>query len=179
MQQVKDGAKRLAQIVLGASHLAQVAIPALLLTPPTELYNADDNKNLENALLCSDIGIVEYRRSYNELMEWKTSVRHTLYEQSKVLCTALQRIGPCLQVIEPQGAMYAMVRINLECFDDSTIRNDIDFTKLLYQEENVVVLPGTCFDFPNSFRVVFCAPMPILDEAAHRIHQFCHRHLKH
>ena len=94
------------------------------------------------------------------------------------MCTALQRIGPCLQVIEPQGAMYAMVRINLEYFDTATIRNDIDFTKLLYQEENVVVLPGTCFDFPNSFRVVFCAPIPILQEGAHLIHLFCHRHFK-
>jgi tyrosine aminotransferase len=177
LQQVKAGAKRLAQIVLGASHLAQVAIPALLLTPPTELNDTSDNKKVGNALY-KDTSTVEYRRSYYELMEWKSSVRHTLYEQSKALCTALQHIGPCLQVMEPQGAMYAMVRINLEYFDYSMIRNDIDFTKLLYQEENVVVLPGTCFDFPNSFRVVFCAPIHILDEAAHRIHQFCHRHLK-
>ena len=165
--------------MLGASHLAQIAIPALLLTPPMaeEVNDAGDNED-EGGAPCKDIGTVEYRKSYNELMEWKSSVRHTLYEQSKVLCTALQRIGPCLQVIEPQGAMYAMVRINLDYFDHSKIRNDIDFTKLLYQEENVVVLPGTCFDFPNSFRVVFCAPIHILDEAAHRIHQFCHRHMK-
>ena len=74
--------------------------------------------------------------------------------------------------------MYAMVRINMEYFDESTIPNDTEFAKLLYQQEQVVVLPGTCFQFPNAFRVVFCAPVPILTDAAQRIHQFCHRHLR-
>ena len=176
---MKDGAKRLAQVILGASHLAQVAIPALLLTPPVEWKDSNDYKEgVENVQYKDNGSTAEYRRSYYELMEWKNSVRSTLFEQSKVLCMALQRVGPCLQVIEPQGAMYAMVRIQLEYFDSSVIRNDIDFTKLLYQEENVVVLPGTCFEFPNSFRVVFCAPVNILQEGAHRIHRFCHRHLK-
>jgi tyrosine aminotransferase len=170
----------LAQVILGASHLAQVAIPALLLTPPSPPCDINESVQVGNAQnpVVMNSTTTEYRKSYDELMEWKNSVRNTIYEQSRILCIALQRIGPCLHVIEPQGAMYAMVQINLEYFDATAIRNDIDFTTLLYQEENVVVLPGTCFDFPNSFRVVCCAPVPILQEAAHRIHLFCHRHVK-
>jgi tyrosine aminotransferase len=175
LKEVKEGAKRLAQIVLGASHLAQVAIPSLLLVKPSELrqdanhYTRIDNDNnvTKNATMMS----------YNELMTWKCTIRNTLYEQAKVLCGALQRVGPCLHVIEPRGAMYAMVQINVQYFNPNTIQNDIDFMTLLYQEENVIVLPGTCFHFPNSFRVVFCAPIPTLQEAAKRITQFCHRHL--
>jgi tyrosine aminotransferase len=172
LQEVKQGAKRLAQIILGASHLAQVAIPALLLIPPDE-NPEEKGANEEN----SSDGIKNEYNTYIELMAWKSNLRDTLYEQSKVLCTALQQIGRCLEVIPPQGAMYAMVRINLQYFQRSLIQNDIDFMTLLYREENVVVLPGTCFAFPNSFRVVFCAPIHILREAAHRIEQFCHRHL--
>ena len=156
--------------------MAQVAIPALLLTPPFESNHDDSMEDKKVELV--DKSTVEYRRSYYELMEWKSSVRNTLYDQSRILCRALQRIGPCLQVIEPKGAMYAMVRIHLGYFDPSMIQNDIDFTTLLYQEEQVVVLPGQCFDFPNSFRVVFCAPVPLLQEAADRVHRFCHRHFR-
>ena len=157
--------------------MAQVAIPALLLTPPGNDYFLESDTS-EILPYREHNNRAEYRRSYSELMEWKDHVRRTLHQQSQVLCTALRQVGPCLQVISPQGAMYAMVRINMEYFDESTIPNDTEFAKLLYQQEQVVVLPGTCFQFPNAFRVVFCAPVPILTDAAQRIHQFCHRHLR-
>jgi tyrosine aminotransferase len=174
LQQVKEGAKGLAQIVLGASHLAQVAIPSLLLVKPHSLHQGDDRNDDTRS---DDELTTSSMTSYNELMEWKCSIRNTLYEQAMVLCMALQQIGPCLHVIEPRGAMYAMVQINVQFFNPKTIQNDIDFMTLLYEEENVIVLPGTCFHFPNSFRVVFCAPIPTLQEAADRIKQFCYRHL--
>jgi tyrosine aminotransferase len=73
--------------------------------------------------------------------------------------------------------MYAMVRIRFEYFDmPSGIQTDVDFTTRLLQEENVLVLPGTCFGMADSFRVVFCAPKSVLEQAAERIQQFCHRH---
>lgn len=79
--------------------------------------------------------------------------------------------------MQPQGAMYAMIRIRIDRFNE-TVQNDVDFAKLLLQEENVIVLPGICFGMPNAFRVVFCAPIPVLQEAADRIQQFCLRHSK-
>jgi tyrosine aminotransferase len=164
LQQVQDGARRLAQIILGASHLAQIAIPSLLLK--SEESSSMLQSNSEN----SGISL------YIEVMKWKSNVRDILQQQAMALCDALKQIGPCLDVIEPQGAMYAMVRISIHHFDDM-IQNDLDFMKLLLEEENVIVLPGTCFGFPNSFRVVFCSPVHILIEAAHRMGQFCHRHL--
>jgi tyrosine aminotransferase len=156
LQNVRDGVKRLAQIILGASNLAQSAIPLVLLKSPEESLR--------------QIG------DFAELIKWKSDVRSTIQEQAAALCGALKKSSPYLNVVEPQGAMYAMVHIRLPYFNDE-IRNDVDFMKLLLQEENVFVLPGTCFGFPDSFRMVFCAPTPVLTEAAHRIYQFCRRHL--
>lgn len=153
LSEIEAGAKRLAQVVLGASHLAQTAVPALLSPSSTEHVSA--------------------------ILQWKTFIRNTLQDQAECLCDALSKIGPCLQVIPPQGAMYAMVRIHMEYFNSkssSIIQTDLDFTKLLLAEENVMVLPGSCFGVTNSFRVVFCAPVPILEEAASRILKFCQRH---
>ena len=93
----------------------------------------------------------------------------------KVQSLLLIEDTPSLQVMMPQGAMYAIVRIHTDQLDE-TIQSDLDFTKLLLEEENVLVLPGTCFGLANAFRVVFCASIPVLEQAADRIHQFCLRH---
>ena len=75
--------------------------------------------------------------------------------------------------------MYAMVRIQVDMFDDH-ISDDVSFMKLLLEEENVVVLPGTAFGLDASsgyvFRVVFCAPQQVLKTASERISSFCLRH---
>jgi tyrosine aminotransferase len=111
------------------------------------------------------------------IQEWKLQLRRTLETQGSFLCRQLAA-APGLQVMKPGGAMYAMVRIDTEQFDES-IQNEIDFTRLLLQEENVFVLPGSCFDLPYAaFRVVFCAPVPVLRTAADRIVQFCSTHRK-
>jgi hypothetical protein len=54
-------------------------------------------------------------------------------------CTGI----PGLEITPPQGAMYAMVRIKHEEFAD--IADDAAFTQLLLNEQNVMVLPGSCF----------------------------------
>lgn len=83
--------------------------------------------------------------------------------------------------------MYAMVGISVKEFD-SNITDDVSFMGLLLEEENVVVLPGQAFglvglsasdlsnDYQYVFRVVFCAPEEVLQEAAGRILAFCSRH---
>lgn len=187
------GAKRLAQLILGASHLIQAVVPRLL-QPKTDV----------------DIECIR---------EWKENLIQTLSDQATCLCNALDNIPGLVITMKPNGAMYALVQIDVTVFDD-TIHNDIDFTKRLLEEENVFVLPGSCFiprdtdansshdattttnnsDHSNTdgetdydscnnkytapsssmyfFRVVFCAPKDVLSEAALRINNFCIRHLK-
>jgi tyrosine aminotransferase len=144
LREVEAGAKRLAQVILGASHLAQTAVPALL--------NPSDTST----------------------QQWKAELREKLEYHATFLC---QKLAKChgLSVQIPGGAMYALCRVDPTQMDE-TVENDVDFMKLLLQEENVLVLPGTCFGIANAFRVVYCAPVEILQQAAERIHQFCERH---
>jgi tyrosine aminotransferase len=142
---VEAGAKRLAQVVLGASHLAQSAVPALL------------------------------NRDNQEIFKWKGTLVKTLDEQASFLCEELATCSG-LQVTKPGGAMYTLVHIDTSKFDD-TIQSDVDFSKALLQEENVFVLPGSCFGVKNVFRAVFCAPVSVLSSASQRIGQFCDRHM--
>ena len=86
--------------------------------------------------------------------------------------------------------MYAMVRIEVDKFDNQ-ITDDVSFMRLLLEEENIVVLPGCAFGLVGGspdvidkadstsnyvFRVVFCAPESILKMASRRISSFCQRH---
>lgn len=154
---LKDGIKRLAQVILGASHLTQGVIPAVL-TPSTR----------ENA---------------TKIHEWKGNFISILEEQS-TFC--FNRINMChgLSCERSNGAMYAMVKIHIEKFDDA-IQNDFDFTKVLLEEQNVVTLPGAVFYGSSNcngqndscyFRIMFCASTAVLDEAFLRIQDFCSRH---
>eukprot|EP00300_Choanocystis_sp_HF-7_P033728 c46144_g1_i1.p1 GENE.c46144_g1_i1~~c46144_g1_i1.p1 ORF type:complete len:451 (+),score=79.60 c46144_g1_i1:54-1355(+) len=88
-------------------------------------------------------------------------------------CSKIRGLTP----IEPQGAMYMMIRVDSEQFD-SVISDDITFFQNLLSEEGVEVLPGSCFAYPQFFRVVLCVTPEILHDAWDRIEKFCTRHLK-
>ncbi|KNC49070.1 tyrosine aminotransferase [Thecamonas trahens ATCC 50062] len=75
----------------------------------------------------------------------------------------------------PEGAMYTMARIDFDAFDDS-ITTDMHFVQGLLDEESVFALPGSCFNAPNFFRIVFAPPPEQLKEACARIAAFCARH---
>ena len=137
---MEAGAKRLAQVILGASHLAQSAIPPLL---------------------C---------RSNPKLGLWKETLRQTLERQANFLCRKLEACQGLRGAVQPQGAMYAMVEIDTDILN---IGDDLEFSGKLLEEENVFVLPGSAFGFPNMFRVVFCSAEPLLEEAGDRIARFC------
>jgi tyrosine aminotransferase len=144
LREVEAGANRLAQVILGASHLTQAAIPTLL-SPSTP-----------------------------GLAEWKRNLRLTLARQAGFLCT---RLSHChgLEVVPPQGAMYAIIKIDTNALD---VEDDMDFASKLLDEENVFVLPGSAFGVRNVFRVVYCSAEPLLDIAARRVATFCHVHSK-
>ena len=145
LREVEGGAKKLAQVILGASHLIQKSIAKLL----------DPNNSM--------------------IQEWKVTLRATLERQAAFLCRKLSDC-PGLEVLAPQGAMYAIVRIDGSRFH-KTIQSDLHFSSRLLKEENVFVLPGSAFGVPGLFRVVFCAPDEMLEEAASRMKAFCDRHL--
>lgn len=77
-----------------------------------------------------------------------------------------------LRCIKPQGAMYAMVMIDVKKLG---LKDDMEFVEKLLQEEAVFALPGQCFQAPNFIRVVFSAPRDVLAQAFDRIEQFCNR----
>jgi len=76
IQQVKAGAKRLAQVVLGSSHLAQVAVPAVL--------NPSDISDAESTEL------------------WKENLYESIETQAALLCGLLNECHG-LDVIFPEG----------------------------------------------------------------------------
>lgn len=102
-----------------------------------------------------------------------SGLNKTLEHHAEYSAQRLSKI-PGLRVVVPRGAMYLMVGIDLEYFSD--FADDVDFTRKLIVEESVMVLPGQCFGIPNFFRIVFCPPHEILEEAYDRIEGFCDRH---
>ncbi|KAJ2707022.1 hypothetical protein FB645_001163 [Coemansia sp. IMI 203386] len=82
--------------------------------------------------------------------------------------------APGLEVITPQGAMYVMVKLDLDSFKD--IDSDADFCHKLKWEESVEILPGECFAYPGTVRLVITPPKDKLHAAASRIAAFCERH---
>jgi tyrosine aminotransferase len=106
--------------------------------------------------------------------EWKHNLRVSLERQANCLCNSLSQC-PGLKVIPPQGAMYAIVKIDTNALN---VQDDKDFVSKLLEEENVFVLPGSSFGVENMFRVVYCSAEPVLEMAANRIESFCRRHSK-
>ena len=144
----------LREVELGANRLAQVILGASCLVQSV----------IPNLLIANS----------PNLIEWKQDLRMTLEHQASFLCDKLARCQ-ALNVILPQGAMYAMVEIDCTLFSD--IQNDIEFSSKLLKEENVFVLPGSAFGMTNVFRVVYCSPESFLDAAATRISNFVERHI--
>ena len=75
-----------------------------------------------------------------------------------------------LRVIPADGTMYLLVEIDTEKFN---VKDDVDFSTRLLEEQAVFVLPGQCFQIPNFFRIVITAPQPLIEEACERIRKFC------
>jgi len=104
-----------------------------------------------------------------------TDLMGKLEAQAMTLVKAMQRV-PGLRVIVPQGAMYVMVQVESDKFQD--LPDGTVFAQKLLQEELLEVLPGDCFGAPDFFRLVFCAPTDIMAQAAQRMLAFCRAHLK-
>jgi len=148
LRYVKKGIQNLAAVILGASHLAQNALISIFHPETPSIATVVDN----------------WRQNLNNILKSQSQVTFELLSS----CHGLTPIQSC-------GAMYTMVKINFEVFEDE-IQNDLQFTKILLEEENVFCLPGACFGLEGYFRVVYCAPEEVLRVAFDRISEFCKRH---
>ena len=92
------------------------------------------------------------------------------------LCMDLAEDIPELTVIEPTGAMYVMIKVEIQNLED--IKDDADFARKILEEENLFMLPGQCFNMANYVRLVICPPAETIREAFHRFALFCERHRK-
>ena len=92
---------------------------------------------------------------------------------AKICYEAMCKI-PGLKPVMPQGAMYMMIGIDMDCFPE--FKTDLEFTERLVTEQSVFCLPAKCFQFPNYFRVVLTVPENKLIEACQRITDFCLDH---
>jgi len=111
--------------------------------------------------------------------EYYDTLNAVLEDQSVFLFTHINAIpGAGLQAIEPQGAMYLMVRIRTELFEPEVGKDDVAFSAALLQEEMLFVLPGSCFLADNFIRLVTCAPKHIMEQAVARLTRFCIKHYK-
>ncbi|XP_015283701.1 PREDICTED: tyrosine aminotransferase [Gekko japonicus] len=90
------------------------------------------------------------------------------------LCYAALSAVCGLSPVQPSGAMYLMVGIQMDHFPE--FENDVEFTERLIAEQSVFCLPATCFEYPNFFRVVLTVPADMMAEACQRIRQFCEQH---
>lgn len=76
----------------------------------------------------------------------------------------------------PNGAMYMMIRIDIDRFP--RFSNEIDFIRCLLKEQNILCLPGKLFNFPNYFRIVLTIPDNLVRESCIRIVEFCDNHFE-
>ena len=99
----------------------------------------------------------------------------TLEDNAKAFGDEIDKIDG-LSIVQPKAAMYAMVGIDLKQFP--AFPSDVEFAQALLDQQQVFVLPGSCFTMPNFFRVVLCAPAEKLLEAAKRMAVFCDNNRK-
>lgn len=147
LEEVKTGIKQLTQLIVGANSVVQACIPQVLTPAP----GSDDEKSLK-----------DYAEKYVNLLSTNSKAS-----------VELSKGCDGLEVIEAQGAMYAMVRVDMDAV--SGVKDDTDFAQQLLQEENLIVLPGSCFGIKNFVRILTCPSQEVIEDAMQRISAFCDR----
>ena len=148
LRDVRKGIGALAQLTLGANALILAALPAVL-SPVSNSAAA--------------IG----------LAAWRAATLAQLSTNARAAQVALSSI-PGISVNPPAGAMYLLFSVPR---GSAFGRDDGAFARALLAEENVFVLPGSAFGAPGFCRVVFTAPLAVLEDAFSRMRNFCARHV--
>lgn len=109
----------------------------------------------------------------NVPQSYHDDLTQTLYQNAK-LCYDILKDVPGLIPTMPDGAMYMMVEIDKNCFQN--METTLEFVTKLMEEESVFCLPGECFGISFFMRIVVTPPPEMLKEACERIVEFCARH---
>lgn len=84
---------------------------------------------------------------------------------------------PCIMIPQkPEGAFFAMVKLNLLLLED--IEDDMEFCLKLAKEESLIILPGVTVGLKNWLRVTFAVEYSSLEDGLGRLKSFCQRHAK-
>eukprot|EP00331_Platyophrya_macrostoma_P034860 CAMPEP_0176442888 /NCGR_PEP_ID=MMETSP0127-20121128/22085_1 /TAXON_ID=938130 /ORGANISM="Platyophrya macrostoma, Strain WH" /LENGTH=421 /DNA_ID=CAMNT_0017827991 /DNA_START=22 /DNA_END=1287 /DNA_ORIENTATION=- len=111
---------------------------------------------------------------FTESLEHLKAPMETVKERIQILAHAVRGL-PGISVMEAQGAMYAVVRLDFDQLKD--IKNSRDFALKLYEEENVNTLPGSLFGSDTFIRLVSLADADYFKEFGVRLRNFMERHL--
>ena len=80
-----------------------------------------------------------------------------------------------ISIIKPSGAFYIMVNVCAylnTTFKEQTIKNSVDFAKVLLEEEKVAVIPGSGFGLDNYIRLSYATSMDVIENGIDRISTF-------
>ncbi len=99
-----------------------------------------------------------------------------LYKQMQLTHEKLVSI-PGVSCVKPKGAMYLFPKFDLKQFD---FRNDGDFVLSLLEEQRILVVAGTGFNYkqPDHFRIVFLPHLEQLELALGKISTHFENHRK-
>ncbi|MEN8077991.1 pyridoxal phosphate-dependent aminotransferase [Clostridioides difficile] len=80
-----------------------------------------------------------------------------------------------LSIIKPQGAFYIMINLD-ECLgkaiNGEVIKDSMDFSAKLLEDEKVAVIPGKAFGLDNYVRVSYATSMEAIEAGLNRIKKF-------
>ncbi len=192
----KRAIHNLTQIIIGANTLVQAVIPRLFPTPPrtppapkpplafsaspprsrsgstTSTEEDDEASTTTSTPPTTTMGEEEdalalHHRRYVGALE----------ENARFFVAAVDaRFAGRLSVGMPQGAMYAMLKLEPGGLREGLDRDDVAFCARLLEEENVVLLPGQAFGIAGYVRVVLAPPREMLAQALDRLAAFVERH---
>ncbi|RWR89592.1 nicotianamine aminotransferase A-like protein [Cinnamomum micranthum f. kanehirae] len=99
-----------------------------------------------------------------------------LKQTADICCERIKEINCITCPYKPEGAMSAMVKLDLSLLED--ILDDVDFCCKLAKEESVIILPGSAVGLKNWLRVTFATGPSALEDGLERVKSFCQRHAK-
>ena len=89
----------------------------------------------------------------------------------------VKRIGEIegLDIIYPKGAFYLMINVSCvygKAINGKTIKNSLDFSSELLEEEKVAVIPGAAFGLDKFIRLSYATSQKDIEEGLNRIENF-------
>ncbi len=80
-----------------------------------------------------------------------------------------------LSCINPEGAFYVMINISNflgKTFNEEEIKDSLDFSRLLLEDEKVAVIPGDAFGVSDYIRLSYATSMENIKEGLNRLENF-------